>query len=456
MKSSRAQTHAKFHRIPSLSFTSEWRLTSYSGLILFQALFQKLRLKDRFRRCFDHLTVQPIFGMPAILLLLVVHLLLGFRRLRGLDYYRHDPLVARVVGLRRLPDVATVSRALAGLDARSVDEVRGVSRNLVATRIADEALARVTLDFDGSVQSTTGHAEGTAVGYNKVKKGARSYYPLFCTIAQTGQFFDLHHRAGNVHDSNGACEFLKACVGRIRTASPASKLESRMDAAFFNEPMLSQLDDEGIEFSISTPFERFPMLKQIVEQRTDWETIDREWSSFELDWRPKSWRSKWRFLGLRHRKHKPRKGPLQLDLFEPRDFEFEYKVIVTNKTESARAVLLFHNGRGGQEKIFGEAKQNVALDLIATKTLYGNQLFTLAGMLAHNLSRELQMQAQPRARRAEPKRPTQWDFLQLGTIRQRLLHLAGELTRPQGQLTLKVNDNPVVRTELLRLLKPLR
>jgi hypothetical protein len=36
-------------------------------------------------------------------------------------------------------------------------------------------LPRVTLDFDGSVQSTTRWAEGTAVGFNKKKKGARSY-----------------------------------------------------------------------------------------------------------------------------------------------------------------------------------------------------------------------------------------------------------------------------------------
>jgi len=40
-----------------------------------------------------------------------------------------------------------------------------------------EQLPRVTLDFDGSVQSTKVHAEGTAVGFNKNKKGARSYYP---------------------------------------------------------------------------------------------------------------------------------------------------------------------------------------------------------------------------------------------------------------------------------------
>jgi hypothetical protein len=35
------------------------------------------------------------------------------------------------------------------------------------------------------VQSTKRHAEGTAVGFNKEKKGARSYYPLFCTVAAT-------------------------------------------------------------------------------------------------------------------------------------------------------------------------------------------------------------------------------------------------------------------------------
>jgi hypothetical protein len=57
---------------------------------------------------------------------------------------------------------------------------------LVLERLEKEALQTVTLDFDGSVQSTKRHAEGTAVGFNKEKKGARSYYPLFCTVAQTG------------------------------------------------------------------------------------------------------------------------------------------------------------------------------------------------------------------------------------------------------------------------------
>ena len=124
------------------------------------------------------------------MLLMVVHLLLGFRRLRDIDYYKDDPLVKRILGLNKLPDVATISRALGDADERSVTKARELLRTLVLERLQKLNSARITLDFDGSVLSTSRHAEGTAVGFNKKKKGARSYYPLFCTVAQTGQVFD--------------------------------------------------------------------------------------------------------------------------------------------------------------------------------------------------------------------------------------------------------------------------
>lgn len=52
------------------------------------------------------------------------------------------------------------------------------------------------------VLGTTRMAEGTAVGYNRKKKGQRSYYTLFCTVAQAGQVPDACHRPGNVYDFN--------------------------------------------------------------------------------------------------------------------------------------------------------------------------------------------------------------------------------------------------------------
>ena len=455
MKSSKSQIQAKYHKIPVIRFEDQ-QLTSFSGLLIFQQLFKRIELKNRLKKCFAHLKVSPIFGRHLVVMLLIIHLLIGFRRLREVDYYRDDPIVLRLMGLRRLPDVSTISRALSQMENDGVENVRQLSRSLVIEGLQREQLPRITLDFDGSVQSTKGHAEGTAVGFNKKKKGARSYYSLFCTVAQTGQFFDLFHRPGNVHDSNGAAPFMLNCFRVAEAALKNTIFESRVDSAFFNQDVFSVFNQNHVKFTASVPFERFPQLKDKIEQRKRWRKIDKEWFYFETQWKPKSWDSPFRFIFTRRKTKKQHKGPLQLHLFEPRDFNYDYKVIVTNKSESAKTVILFHNGRGSQEAIFGDAKNDAALSAIPTKRLAGNQIFTLCAMMAHNLSRELQMLAVESAPRALPKRSAAWSFEKLDTLRHRIIQRAGRFTRPQGELTLTMSANNAVRKDLLHFLDVLQ
>ena len=220
-------------------------MTSFAGLVVFQSLFSHIGLKQHLSGCFRHLTVSPIYGHGVIVLLLIVHLLLGYRRLGDMRYYQDDPMVCRLLGLERLPDVATVSRTLASLDDSSVTNLRRLSRHRVLEQLSGLGLARITLDFDGTVLSTSRFAEGTAVGFNKKKKGQRSYYPLFCTVAQTGQVLDVWHRPGNVHDSNGAKAFILACIQEIRAILPQCLIEARMDSAFFSDDIVGMLDDAG-------------------------------------------------------------------------------------------------------------------------------------------------------------------------------------------------------------------
>jgi len=451
VKSSKAQIQAKCYKIPTIRFEDQ-RLTSFSGLLIFQALFAHINLKARLKKGFSHLKVSPIFGRHLVVLLLIVHLLIGFRRLRDVDYYRDDPLVLRLLGLRKLPNVSTISRALSKMESEGVEKVRELSRCLVIEGLKRECLPRLTFDFDGSVQWSKGHAEGTAVGFNKSKKGARGYYSLFCTVAQTSQFFDVLHRPGNVHDSNGADQFILECFSKVKEEFPGTIFESRIDSAFFNKKIQGILDSKNVKFTASVPFARFPELKDMIENRKRWRPIDRQWSYFETDWKPKSWDSKYRFIFTRKRVRNQYKGPIQLHLFEPRDFNYQYKVIVTNKTESAKSVVTFHNGRGSQEAIFGDAKNDAALDVIPSRHLAGNQVFTLCAMMAHNLSKEIQMQAAPAAHRARPKRPAAWDFKTLDTLRHRIIQRAGRLTRPKGDLTLTMSANHAVRNDLLHFI----
>ena len=455
MKCSKTAIHRKTHRIPEIRFEDQ-RLTSFAGLVVYQSLFSRIGLKRQLSGCFRHLTVSPIFGHGVVVLLLVVHLLLGYRRLQDMRYYQDDPMVRRLVGLERLPDVSTVSRTLAGLDEASVTHLRRLNRQRVLEQLGKLGLARITLDFDGSVLSTGRFAEGTAVGFNRKKKGQRSYYPLFCTIAQTGQVLDVWHRPGNVHDSNGAKAFILACVREIKAILPRCIIEARMDSAFFSDDIIRMLDTERVQFTISVPFERFAVLKALIESRKRWRRLNGQCSFFEANWKPSSWDERYRFVFVRNQNRKQHKGAVQLDLFIPYEYGYDFKVIVTNKPISARKALSFHNGRGAQEGVFAELKSQTQMDYVPTRKKAGNQVYLLSAVLAHNLNREMQMLCYGQERNTTEKRAPLWHFEQLGTLRRKLIQRAGRLTRPQGQLTLTMSANPAVKSELLHYLDILK
>ena len=83
---------------------------------------------------------------------------------------------------------------------------------------------------------------------------------------------------------------------------------------------------------------------------------------------------------------------MQLGLFVPYVWDDDFMVIVTNKRIRAGKLLAFHNGRGSQEGVFAELKTDCQLEYVPTRTLSGNQIYLLSAVLAHNLSRELQME----------------------------------------------------------------
>ena len=455
MKFRRSEVRRQAHALPVIKFESQ-SLTSFAGLVLFQQLFAVLGLKARLRACFRHLAAGQIFGRATIFLQLIVHLLLGFRELRDSRAYRDDPMVQRLLGLNRLPDVATISRMLKGADAKTVDHLRRLLRDMLFERLATLGLARITLDFDGSVLSTRRRAEGTAVGYNKKRKGERSYYPLFCTIAQTAQVLDFLHRSGNVHDSNGAQEFILACIRAVREALPGIIIEVRMDSAFFSDQIVTALQKAGIEFTISVPFERFVELKGMIEARQRWQRVDGDVSFFETPWKPKVWDRRFRFLFVRTRAQRQHKEPLQLDLFIPYEYGYDFKVIVTNKTLDAQNAVTFHEGRGSQEGILGELKAHCQMDYVPVRRRIGNQLYLLAGLFAHNLTRELQMMTTPSCRHTTAGRAALWAFEKLDTLRTTLVHRAGRFTHPQGILTLTLNANSWLRQRWSQLLQVLQ
>jgi hypothetical protein len=445
MRVAKSEIYTRASSIPTLRFEDQ-ELTSYAGIVVFQKLFAKLSLKQRVRNACAHLGARNLYRPAVIVQVLIVHLLLGFRKLRDVEFYEDDPLIKRVLGLKIMPSVSTVSRTLMEFDDRAVEAHHDLNRGMVLERLQRLDLRRITVDFDGSVSSTAKHAEGSAVGFNKQKKGARSYYPLYCTVAQTGQVFDVLHRSGNVHDSRGAAAFVQQCVERIRSALPGVLIEVRMDSAFFSDEMIELLRGCSVEFTISVPFERFTQLKGMVHGRKLWwpATADGTLRYFEKRWKPKCWKRSYRFIFIRRATPGQQKGPIQLDLFEPTEPGFEFKVIVTNKTAWSMKVVQFHEGRGQQEHIFGELKTQANMDYIPSRSWAGNKIYMLCAILAHNLGRELQMDANDAQRGTTARRQPIWIFEGLEILRRKFIQRAGRLTRTDGVVTLTMSANQAV------------
>lgn len=455
MRLSTKQVRRKASRqLPRLQFQGQ-RLSAFAGLVIFQALISRLDLRKRLRKCFRHLSVKHVYSPATIVLGLVVHILMGFRELRDIVFYRDDPVVLRTWSLKRMPDVSTISRILSSFDLQAVEQFRDLIRELVLTRLGALAIRRVTLDFDGSMIGTNRWAEGTAVGFNPKKKGQRSYYPLFCTIAQTSQVLDVLHRPGNVHDSQGSEEFLRDCVARVKAVLPNATIEVRMDSAFFSKDIAETMKGLSVEFSITVPFARFAQLKNLLQEQGRWHRLNSETSYFELNWMPKNWPDGYRFLAVRTRSPIRQKGPVQLDLFEPYVYGYEFKVIVTSKKLRARSVVAFHDGRGAQEAMFADMKSQGQMGYVPSRKLPANQIYFFASILAHNLTRELQMQARAPERTTTLKRSALWAFEKLATIRNKITRQAGVLTNPGRKMTITFNTNESLEAEMISYLNVL-
>jgi hypothetical protein len=446
MKTSKRDITSNASAFPNVRFENNSQLTSFAGIQIFSGLFASANLKTRLRSCSSHLNLSTQYSPSSILFLLITHAILGFSRLRDVECYQNDPLVSRFLGLGTIPSAPTVSRMLSRMDATAADKLVEFVESNVIEQLRALGLKRVTIDFDGSVCATSAHAEGTAVGFNPKKKGQRSYYPLFATISQLDQVLSVLHRSGNVHDSHKAKEFMTRIVELVRKALPDAIIEVRADSAFYSDEIIGTLEKLQTEFTISVPFERYANVKKIVEGRKRWRSIDKNFSGFERKWKADCWKRRRRFVFVKKKVKKQRKGPLQLDFFTPQEEGFEFTAIVTNKKKSIKATVLYHHGRGSQEKMFGELKNGTNLGYLPCRKEAGNRVYMLCSILAHNLSRALQIGDQPPQRDNEDdKRACLWFIESLSSLRKKVIRTAGCLTRPNGKLTLTIPADNLLR-----------
>ena len=446
MRLSRADFHSACKGFFKIEFASQ-DITAFGGLELIGRYFRLIKLHRRVQSIFARYGVGGDYRAIDMILVIVVLILVGGRRLDHLNYLCEDPLVKRFCGLLRLPRERSVARWLKRFTHKTLEALVELNSEIVCETILKERLGRLTLDIDGSVITTGASVAWAFRGFNPHHRKDPSYYPILAHLAQTGQILRVKNRPGNVHDSKGAVAFVRDLIEDVRRRLGRSlPLEFRMDGAFFQREMIELLERKEARYAIKVPFFKWLGLLALIRERQQWQALREGMGCFELSLNVAAWEKTLRVVVYRKPVHHETKKNYQLDLFDPDDGYFEYCAVSTNLTLSAGALWDFMAGRGAQEKTFAELKGEWALDVVPTHHYGANSAWQQISILGHNLLRNFQLHTLATPKPRSRKRTFRFFLQSLKTIRFKLIHQPARLVEPQGYSVLRFSVAPPVQT----------
>ena len=446
MRLSRTDFHSVCKSFSKIEFASQ-DITAFGGLELIRRYFRLIKLHRRVQAVFARYGIGGDYRAIDMILVIVVLILVGGRRLDHLNYLCEDPLVKRFCGLLRLPRERSVARWLKRFTHKSLQALVELNSQMVCEAIEKEKLGRLTLDIDGSVVTAGASVSWAFRGFNPHRRKDSSYYPILAHLAQTGHILRVKNRPGNVHDSKGAVAFVRDLIDDVRMRlGRVLPLEFRMDGAFFQREIIELLERKGVGYAIKVPFFKWLGLLPVIRERQRWQALKEGMGCFDLSLSITAWGKTLRVVVYRKPVHHETKKNYQLDLFDPDDGYFEYSAVSTNLTLSAAALWDFMAGRGAQEKTFAELKGEWALDVVPTHHYGANSAWQQISILGHNLLRNFQLQTlaipKPRSR----KRTFRFFLQSLKTIRFKLIHQPARIVKPQGYSVLRFSVAPPVQT----------
>lgn len=455
MRLRNSEIHDRINGNLSIEFTDQ-KLTSFSGLELFNRYFRAIGLRELIKKTFRRSGIGGDYKVEELVLTFVALWLSGGNRLRHIRYLASDWLIQRITGVKRVANERTLSRWLKRFTPAALDVLLGMNSSLVLGALSALELSRVTLDFDGTVLSTGNEVENAARGYNPHKRFAKSYYPFLCHVAQTGHFLKVKNRRGNFHDSKGgALSMISDCIRSVREHLGAGvTTEVRLDSAFFCEKILRFLIRIGVPYAVKMPIWKWTGVKELINQRERWSPASADLSYFAATLKFAKWKLEIPVLIFRKciTKNNRKEKTFQLDLFDPGDGIYEYQVIATNQELRAANVMDFYNGRCGMEREIAELKTEYGFANIPTKHFLANSTYQALAILAHSLVKNFQLATnQAPAKKRSSSRTTSYSFESLKSLRFKIIARAGRVVNVAGKSVLKMASEPKVQVDYRKI-----
>ena len=410
-------------------------LTRFGGLSLFHSFCRGFAIRRFLQKLvrwpdYDHRDYHP----ADLFLAHVFSIVAGLGRIENTQCLIHNGLIPPLLGMNDFPHRDTLRIFLLRFSAdslRSLEAAHDKLRAELFRRLG--VLYSAVIDADTTALMTYGSQEGVARGYIPKRRHTQSSYaPILSSEGRSGLSLGMELRAGNVHSSVGAGEFLGHVLDKLPSSIAASRTRLRLDGAFYERKIVEPLENQGFGHVVVARLYQ-PVKKRMVTAR--YHEFARGWEAAEFTYTPWHWKREHRFVAVRRPVSvEPQEAQLRLFTFKRYTYR---RVLVTNLDLTPPAVWRFYCDRSFQELLIREFKDCYAMSKIPTGSFWANAVYLEAILWAYDLVLAFQMLCLP----AEVQR---WN---ISTLRRELWWLPAEWVR-RGHRNLMVLPAKYPRQDL--------
>lgn len=367
----------------AVEFT-EQKLSAHAGSATFWAWLHSTRwaeslgrqLPQRAPASNNHLT-------PLAKALAFTHgLLCEARKLTHVAYFRRDPLVPEVLGIRRVASAATLSRFFGGFTT--------AGRNLACFRplwrwCLDRLPSRkdgYTLDLDSTrLLHEDGQQEGVRAGYTR--RGVKPcLHPLLAVISEVRLVAQLWLRSGNATCGNNTTAFFLDLWHNLPRHVRLRGV--RADSGFCLPELLDLWEQLRLPYVVVAQLSE--PIKHVLRGGLVWTATEvRGTDVAELAYQTLSWSQPRRLILIRHRvAERPEAGGKKL--IDVPGYVFQALVTSLPASEPPLAVWRYYNGRADCENVIKELQQGFALTTLCLQSFWATEAALSLATLTYNLT----------------------------------------------------------------------
>jgi len=368
-----------------ITFTKR-KMTAYGGFALIASFFERIGFAQMIEKAMPIAECSPngmgIYG-KAIAFVAMVYA--GAERFSHIMYLGNKEVLAKVFGVKRLPDAATTLTRMFN-KLKSVKAADILSRNVwayLSQLIPWDVIQEDWLTFDSSVLPRYGGQEGALKGYNPAKHGRPSHSPLLAFLNRSKYVIHLWNRSGNVASWNNILAFFAASYERVCTRIKVPGVIA--DSGFYLKQFIETLENEHLIYIIAVRLLR-PLQRQIYS--LTWKEVAKGLAVSEFSFMHPGWGKQRRYIVIRQditRRKKAMGKTLPLFAQEIEIKDYRYSAWITNSEAPPYEVWTMCKPRANDENTIKELKEDFALGGFSMKKFYAVEAAMLVRVLVYNL-----------------------------------------------------------------------